>query len=66
MLQDALSYVYWDMFQASLSDDVSLFREVVMSFIAKLKDDIVPMATVKVFPYQKRWVVGTVREALKV
>lgn len=48
MLQDVLSDVDWDMFQESSVDDVSLFTEEVTDFIAKLIDDIVPMATMKV------------------
>ncbi|KAG7479853.1 hypothetical protein JOB18_036728 [Solea senegalensis] len=44
----------WDMFQKSSGDDVSLLTEVVMDFIAKLIDDIVPMVTVKVFQTRNR------------
>ncbi|KAK1788599.1 hypothetical protein P4O66_002678 [Electrophorus voltai] len=63
-LQDALDDMDWDMIWCSI-DNVSEFTEAVVGLIGKLVDDMIPRATIKIFPNQKPWVDKTIREALK-
>ncbi|KAK7881961.1 hypothetical protein WMY93_028135 [Mugilogobius chulae] len=63
VLQDALDDVDWAMFQSS-ADDIHEFTDVVISFVYKLTEDVVPTKTIKVFSNQKPWVDRSVRGAL--
>ena len=45
-LRDALSDMDWEMFWES-ADDVSVFMDVVRSFVATLTDNVIPTAMVK-------------------
>ncbi|KAK7886937.1 hypothetical protein WMY93_026558 [Mugilogobius chulae] len=51
------------MFQSS-ADDIHEFTDVVISFVYKLTEDVVPTKTIKVFSNQKPWVDRSVRGAL--
>ena len=64
-LHDALSDVDWEMFRESADNNVSVFTDVVTSFVATRIDDVVPMLMVKSFPNQKPWVDRSIRAALK-
>ena len=64
-LCDALSDVDWEMFWESTDNDVSVFTDVVTSFVATLTDNVIPSAMVKSFPNQKPWVNRSIRAALK-
>ena len=64
-LREVLSDVDWEMFWESADNDVSVFTDVVTSFVATLTDDVVPTVMVKSFPNQKPWVDRSIRAALK-
>ena len=64
MLRNAVSDVDWEMFWESADNEVSVFTDVVTSFVATLTDDVVPTAMVKSFPNQKPWVDRSIHTAL--
>ena len=64
-LRDALSDVDWEMFWESADNDVSVFMDVVTSFVATLTDDVVPTAMVKSYRNQKPQVDSFLHAALK-
>ena len=65
MLCDMLSDMNWEMFRDNADNDVSVFMDVVTSFVATLIDNVVPTAMVKSFPNQKLWVDRSICSALK-
>ena len=56
-LRDTLSDVDWEMFWESADNKVSVFTDVVTSFVATPTNNVVPTVMVKSFANQKLWTV---------
>ncbi|KAI3359191.1 hypothetical protein L3Q82_002720 [Scortum barcoo] len=61
-LRDCFSTTEWCVFKDT---DINTYTDVVIGYIGKCIDDVVPRITVQTFPNQKPWVNGEVRAKLK-
>ena len=63
-LQDCFASTDWNMFQDT-SDDIEEYTNLVIGFINKYIDDVIPTVTVRSYPNQKPWITGNIRIDLK-
>ena len=55
----------WDVFRIASNNNIDKYADSVSEFIRTCVEDVVPIATIKTFPNQKRWIDGRICVKLK-